>query len=361
MRKIFLALLVLANVTGYGQIVGFTGPNTYVRKLTVLTQIDSLTGIDIYTGRNLGTIHRHRVYGNGFIGQFKYGQNAQFYANGTEWGNISIGRQALRDNSVGEYNVAIGYDGLLQIIGGNNNTAIGPIRAGWSQVSGDRNLMIGYYADVYNLTGSDQMNIAGVFFGNNVNNTTSAAPSTGNLGVFVNNPLKNIHMNGTYRHTGLGAAVGDTTTYKPFAINPSNGDIVPFNRWPVPATGTIDAVPTNGSTNAVQSDGVFDALALKAPLTMFASGTYTPTVTGLSNVDAVNTSIAHYIRIGDKVAVYLYFSIDATTSATNTGISITLPVASNFTLGNDSYGSFNGDGFAGILQHRTGGSNSRRQ
>jgi hypothetical protein len=38
--------------------------------------------------------------------------------------------------------------------------------------------------------------------------------------------------------------------------------------WETPSAGTtIDATPTNGSTNAVQSDGVFDALALKAPLT----------------------------------------------------------------------------------------------
>jgi hypothetical protein len=50
--------------------------------------------------------------------------------------------------------------------------------------------------------------------------------------------------------------------------------------WETPSAGTtIDATPTNGSTNAVQSNGVFDELALKAPL---ASPTFTGTVAGIT-------------------------------------------------------------------------------
>lgn len=49
---------------------------------------------------------------------------------------------------------------------------------------------------------------------------------------------------------------------------------------------TIDATPTNGSANAVQSDGVFDALALKLNLNRFVSQTKTSItgVTGESNI-----------------------------------------------------------------------------
>lgn len=50
---------------------------------------------------------------------------------------------------------------------------------------------------------------------------------------------------------------------------------------------TVDAVPTNGSTNAVQSDGVFDALALKAPL---ASPALTGTPTAPTAANATNNT-----------------------------------------------------------------------
>lgn len=50
--------------------------------------------------------------------------------------------------------------------------------------------------------------------------------------------------------------------------------------------GTIDATPTNGSTNAVQSDGVFDALALKANIASptFTTGITTPLIKITSGV-----------------------------------------------------------------------------
>jgi hypothetical protein len=55
----------------------------------------------------------------------------------------------------------------------------------------------------------------------------------------------------------------------------------------VPSGGTIDATPTNGSTNAVQSDGVFDALALKANL---ASPTFTGTPAAPTAAVGTNTT-----------------------------------------------------------------------
>lgn len=50
---------------------------------------------------------------------------------------------------------------------------------------------------------------------------------------------------------------------------------------------TIDSVPTNGSTNAVSSDGVFDALALKAPL---ASPTFTGTPAAPTPANSTNST-----------------------------------------------------------------------
>lgn len=65
--------------------------------------------------------------------------------------------------------------------------------------------------------------------------------------------------------------------------------------WETPAAGstvTIDAVPTDASNNAVSSNGVFDALALKAPL---ASPTLTgtpaaPTATAGTNTTQIATT-----------------------------------------------------------------------
>jgi len=59
--------------------------------------------------------------------------------------------------------------------------------------------------------------------------------------------------------------------------------------------GTIDPTPTDGSTNAVQSNGVFDALALKAPLASPAlTGAPTaPTATaGTNNTQLATTAYA---------------------------------------------------------------------
>lgn len=66
---------------------------------------------------------------------------------------------------------------------------------------------------------------------------------------------------------------------------PKEGGTVLTTNTAVP----VDAVPTNGSTNPVSSDGVFDALALKAPI---ASPTFTGTVTApvIKNTQAVVTT-----------------------------------------------------------------------
>ncbi len=60
-----------------------------------------------------------------------------------------------------------------------------------------------------------------------------------------------------------------------------------------------------------------------------ASGTYTPTVTGVTNIDAVTAFVAQYLRVGSVVTVSGRLDIDPT-SAAQTQVGISLPVASNF-------------------------------
>jgi hypothetical protein len=48
--------------------------------------------------------------------------------------------------------------------------------------------------------------------------------------------------------------------------NATSGDAQILNKPTIPSAVIVDSIPTNGSSNAVSSDGVFDALALKADL-----------------------------------------------------------------------------------------------
>ena len=60
-----------------------------------------------------------------------------------------------------------------------------------------------------------------------------------------------------------------------------------------------------------------------------ASGTYTPTLTGVANVDAVTAYAAQYVRVGNTVTVSGRIDADPTTAALSTQVGISLPVASN--------------------------------
>jgi len=68
------------------------------------------------------------------------------------------------------------------------------------------------------------------------------------------------------------------------------------------------------------------------------SGTYTPTVTALSNATSVSSALCHYIRVGNQVTVTGSFSATATSSGVNTNVRISLPIASDLTATADLSG-----------------------
>lgn len=68
------------------------------------------------------------------------------------------------------------------------------------------------------------------------------------------------------------------------------------------------------------------------------SGTYTPTATGVVNVDSVTANAARWLRVGNTVTVSGSVDIDATTAATQTSVRLTLPVASNLGSSGDLAG-----------------------
>jgi len=100
-------------------------------------------------------------------------------------------------------------------------------------------------------------------------------------------------------------------------------------------TGNIEALPATLS-NQVPTWGQVQGLA--------TSGTYTPTLTNLTNISSLVLSSAVYTVIGNIVTVRVEGSFDPITASTITQFSITLPVimsnASQVSLGSGSAGSF---------------------
>jgi trimeric autotransporter adhesin len=111
------------------------------------------------------------------------------FTNLTGGQNVAVGYQALY-KSKGESNVAVGYQSLYNLnFATNLNTSIG-YKAGYNQISGNRNLMIGQNTDVNNLNGNDQMNIANTIYGSEMGTINSK------IGIGEKNPLTKLEING---------------------------------------------------------------------------------------------------------------------------------------------------------------------
>lgn len=66
--------------------------------------------------------------------------------------------------------------------------------------------------------------------------------------------------------------------------------------------------------------------------------TYTPTLTGVTNVSSTSASLSGWIRIGNAVLVFSRVSVTATASGALTELRCSLPVASNFSATNQCVG-----------------------
>jgi len=76
---------------------------------------------------------------------------------------------------------------------------------------------------------------------------------------------------------------------------------------------------------------------------VLASGTYTPTLGGVSsNVASSSAFVCQWMRVGDVVSVSGMVGVDPTLAATTTRLGISLPVASNFTAAQQCAGTLSG-------------------
>lgn len=85
-----------------------------------------------------------------------------------------------------------------------------------------------------------------------------------------------------------------------------------------------------GSRHAIMYDGTSFQIVVSGSVGItVASGTFTPSVNGVSNVSIVTSSLAHYMRVGDIVNVS--GRIDVILSGAGAySLTLSLPVASNF-------------------------------
>lgn len=71
-------------------------------------------------------------------------------------------------------------------------------------------------------------------------------------------------------------------------------------------------------------------LSKLSELTFVTSGTYTPTLTSVTNVASSTPRLSTYLRVGDTVTVSGTLTITATGNNARTTIGISLPIESNF-------------------------------
>jgi enamine deaminase RidA (YjgF/YER057c/UK114 family) len=123
----------------------------------------------------------------------------------------------------------------------------------------------------------------------------------------------------------------------------SNGDVVtvsgasPSNyngTYSITVTGTstftyvMAAAPaTNATVVGTYTSGAWQTAITNG--TVF-SGTYTPTLTNVTNAAASTTGVCQYMRVSNVVTVSGQLSIDPTTAGADTVVRMTLPIASNF-------------------------------
>lgn len=98
-----------------------------------------------------------------------------------------------------------------------------------------------------------------------------------------------------------------------------------FDKWNGATWDTKLSINTAATTLTFNGNSVWDAGNM--PL---ASGTYTPTLTNVTNVAGSTAYTCNYLRVGNVVTVSGRIDIDPTAASISTEVGISLPIASNF-------------------------------
>lgn len=89
------------------------------------------------------------------------------------------------------------------------------------------------------------------------------------------------------------------------------------------STSISAAITAFSNSNSIQ-------IAAQIAAFPIVSGTYTPTLTNVANLDSATAQVTSYSRVGNVVTVFGRVDVDPTANGTTTQLGISLPVASNF-------------------------------
>jgi hypothetical protein len=124
----------------------------------------------------------------------------------------------------------------------------------------------------------------------------------------------------------------------------------PFNASAMPSTGTYVQGAFVKNTSPSSSAFIHGWLRLTtgtahvlgtdwAIVALSVYGTYTPTLTGVTNIASSIAAVCHYLRTGNEVRVWGAFQVTCTAAAsTASEIDISLPIASNLAAAADLAG-----------------------
>jgi len=181
---------------------------------------------------------------------------------------------------------------------------------------------------------------SGLYFGNitgntftsyNFQNVTPSDPSWCSA-LYITSPSANITANGnevgygTYCFLGVSVASGATGVqqYGNSYLSTTNGPILDFGKLVMPDDGRLYGTALHNNANAITG----------TTNQYIASGTYTPSLTGLANVASSVMAVCQYMRVGNVVTVSGRINVTPTAPATISNFLLALPIAS--TIANTS-------------------------
>jgi len=148
-----------------------------------------------------------------------------------------------------------------------------------------------------------------------------------------------------FTYSGTGGAITSTAA-------PTNGQLLIGSTGAAPVaaaiTGTANRVTVTNSAGGITLSGPQDLGTGSSPtFANMLSGTYTPTLTNVANLDASTAYQCQYMRVGNVVSVSGKVDIDPTTATVSTTLGISLPIASNFGAAEDCAGTAFASGVSG--------------
>lgn len=219
------------------------GPNAMLVKQTG----DNNVGVGAYALSTAIAYTGNTAVGDGAMqsesGSYNTGIGANVLAGASGQYNFAAGRGALQGIGPGDGNSVSGFASFQTVTNANYNSGVG-FYAGQDQITGDHNQIYGAYCSLPNLSGSRQLNIGCLIFGDTLYNggVSSSSPVAGHVGIAALPTTSTLTVGGAVTANG-GFVLPQLTA-------------IPTNSIPASSSGNTNAVLLN-LTNTIGGGGYF--------------------------------------------------------------------------------------------------------